>query len=152
MQELLVEINNEKIAVGFVSERNQESFSKRYSQILLEGKLECPVAEQVKGESKKRGRVKKSKSRNLLERLETFEKETLRFMRETDVPFTNNQGERDLRMTKVQQKISGCFRSMDGADNFCRIRSYISTCMKNGINPTEALKMLFNGKLPAFMI
>ena len=95
--------------------------------------------------------MKKSKSRNLLERLEVFVNETLRFMRELNIPFTNNQGERDLRMAKVQQKISGCFRSMDGAHNFRRIRSYISTCLKNGINPTQALKMLFNGNIPVFM-
>ena len=86
-----------------------------------------------------------------LTRAEAFENENSCFMRELNVPFTNNQGERDLRMAKVQQKISGCFRSMDGAHNFCRIRSYISTCLKNVINPTKALNMLFNGNIPVFM-
>jgi len=66
------------------------------------------------------------------------------------VPFTNNQGENDLRMTKVQQKISGCFRSFKGATAFCRCRSYISTCRKQAVSSSQALRMLFDGKKPAF--
>ena len=67
------------------------------------------------------------------------------------VPITNNQGENDLRMTKVQQKISGCFRSMEGAKIFCRLRSYLSTCRKQGMSATQALTLLFQGKHPDFM-
>ncbi|MBC8550804.1 MAG: transposase, partial [Candidatus Brocadiales bacterium] len=67
------------------------------------------------------------------------------------VPFTNNLGERDIRMTKVQQKISGCFRSMDGAKIFCRVRSYLSTCRKQDVSSTQALSLLFQGKLPDFI-
>jgi transposase len=69
-------------------------------------------------------------------------------MREQLVPFTNSPGENDLRMTKVQQKVSGCFRSMEGAQIFARVRSYINTCQKNGVRPTEALTLLFEGRLP----
>ena len=76
---------------------------------------------------------KKSKSRNLLERFINFEDDVLRFMEDAEVPFTNNQGENDLRMTKVQQKISGCFRSEEGARIFCRVRAYLVTCRKHDI-------------------
>ncbi len=72
-------------------------------------------------------------------------------MEDVDVPFTNNLAENNIRMTKVQQKISGCFRSMEGAYIFCRIRSYISTCRKHGMAVTTALKMLFKGEMPDFM-
>lgn len=68
------------------------------------------------------------------------------------VPFTNNQGENDIRMKKVQQKLSGCFRSMDGALISCRIRSYLSACRKQGISATDALNILFDDQIPPFMI
>ena len=67
------------------------------------------------------------------------------------LPFTNNHAENDLRMTKVQQKISGCFRSMDGAKTFCRIRGYLLTCQRRGISASDALAMVFDGKLPDFI-
>jgi len=81
----------------------------------------APPISRVTDESQrkeKRGRLKRSKARNLLERLRDFEQDVLRFMEVESVPFTNNQGENDLRMTKVQQKISGCFRSLEGAQIF----------------------------------
>ncbi len=78
------------------------------------------------------------------------EGDVLRFMDNKNVPFTNNLAENDIRMTKVQQKISGCFRSLEGAKIFCRIRSYLSTCRKQGVNLSRALQMLFRGELPAF--
>ena len=99
----------------------------------------------------KRGRVKRTKARNLLERLRKYEDDVLRFMDNKNVPFTNNLAENDIRMTKVQQKISGCFRSLDGARIFCRVRSYLSTCRKQGVNLSQALKMLFHGELPDFV-
>ena len=80
-----------------------------------------------------------------------FYPHVLRFMEVESIPFTNNQGENDLRMTKVQQKISGCFRSMEGAKIFCRVRSYLSTCRKQGMTATHALTLLFQGKDPDFM-
>jgi transposase len=149
MLDLLNEINDEKGKTASLTQQQQIAFQKSYRTILTQGEVECPI---VKTTEIKRGRTKKSKSRNLLERFRDFEEEILRFMRDPMVPFTNNQSENDIRMTKVQQKISGCFRSMEGARQFCRIRSYLSTCRKNGISPTEALRLLFDGKLPTFMI
>ena len=143
MQDLLMEM---KIAVeeagGSLSKKPADKFRERYRQLLKSADQECPLNEQTRAQSK---------SRKLLERLRDFEVETLRFLENQNVPFTNNLGENDLRMTKVQQKISGCFRSMDGARVFCRVRSYLSTCRKNGLGPAEALKLLFDGKLPAFV-
>lgn len=146
----LVELSKTVNAAGGVlSDEKITECTKSYREILAQGETECP--QPPPKEPGKRGRVKKTFSRNLLERLRDFEADTLRFMTEEIVPFTNNQGENDLRMTKVQQKISGCFRSMDGAKIFCRVRSFLSTCRKNGVSPAVALNELFQGKLPAFM-
>lgn len=123
---------------------------QRYRTLLEKAEIECPPPDESQRQGK-RGRLKRSKARNLLERLINFEQDVLRFMEDESVPFTNNQGENDLRMTKVQQKISGCFRSRDGAAIFCRVRSYLSTCRKRGISGTQALLLLFEGKTPAFM-
>ena len=80
-----------------------------------------------------------------------YEDDVLRFMENPLVPFTNNLGENDIRMTKVQQKISGCFRSTEGAKIFCRVRGYLSTCRKQGLTASQALKLAFEGKLPDFV-
>jgi transposase len=79
-----------------------------------------------------------------------FEEDVLRFMDNGIVPFTNNQGERYIRMTKARKKISGCFRSMKGAEKFCRVRGYLSTCRKQGVNSSQSMELFFSGELPDF--
>lgn len=126
-----------------------QDFREQYRKLLLEAEKECPAPVRAP-DNKRRGRLKRSKSRNLLERLIEYEDDVLRFMDEPEVPFTNNHGENEIRMTKVQQKISGCFRSMGGAKIFCRVRGYLNTCRKHNVTAQEAMTQLFSGKLPEF--
>lgn len=113
-----------------------------YEKIIRDALELYPTPEK---KSKKRGRKKQSKSKNLLDRLHDFQNETLAFMYDFKVPFDNNLVERDLRMAKLKIKISGCFRSRKGADMFCRIRGYISTMKKQKQNIMEALMNTFMG-------
>lgn len=92
----------------------------------------------------KRGKPKQTKVRNLIERMSDYQDEALAFMEDFRVPFTNNQAERDFRMMKVKQKISGTFRSREGGYAFCRIRGYISTARKNACSAFDAIRMALN--------
>ncbi len=154
MHTLLTELRKAvKAAGGRLQDDDVARWQIKYRALLDKADIECPPPPEPinKDGKKKRGRVARSKARNLLERLRDFEDDVLRFMKDEQVPFTNNQGERDIRMTKVQQKISGCFRSMEGAKIFCRVRSYISTCQKNNVGVGQALECLFAGKMPDFI-
>lgn len=152
MDVLLKEINNSvHDAGGAIDDASANSYRQQYKGVLARAEIECPPPPEEK-EKGKRGRQKRSKSRNLLERLLKFEDDVLRFMSDPQVPFTNNQGENDIRMTKVQQKISGCFRSWEGAKIFCRVRGYLSSCQKHGVSSSEAMALLFEGKLPDFAV
>ena len=120
-------------------------FEVMYNDITKMGLEENPPPLVVNAQPKKRGRKKQMKIKNLLDRFIEYKGDILRFMHDFEVPFDNNQAERDVRMTKVQQKISGTFRSTQGADYFCRIRGYISTAKKNMISVIDAIKAAFNG-------
>jgi transposase len=100
----------------------------------------------------KRGRKKKGEALNLAERFRDYKASILAFMYNFSLPFDNNQGERDIRMTKVKQKISGCFRSLNGVKYFCRVRSYISTIKKKGLNVMEQIVNALAGKAYNFTI
>jgi transposase len=95
----------------------------------------------------KRGKIAKSDAHNLLERLQKYEGAVLLFTKNSLVPFTNNRGERDLRMSKVKQKVSGCFRSKSFAKAYCRITSYLQTMAYKGINPIIAIQMALAGEI-----
>ncbi len=152
MVALLKEINQAVLdAGGHLDGIAAEPYRRRYRALLEEAEKECPGPDESQRKGR-RGRLPRSKARNLLERLRDFEVDVLRFMEHEEVPFSNNLAENDIRMTKVQQKISGCFRSWDGARIFCRIRSYLSTCRKQGVSASEALRLLFEGKSPQFML
>ena len=120
-------------------------FQERYRQIIESGMQENPVPESV-GTILKRGRKKQSKAKNLLDRCQNYEREILSFMYDFSVPFSNNQAERDIRMMKLHQKISGTFRSEEGADWFCRVRGYISTVKKNEMPVFASLLKVFEGE------
>ncbi len=128
------------------------AFVARYQVIVAAGYAANPLPAESDTGPKKRGRRKQTKARNLLDRLHTDQAEVLAFMTDWRVPFDNNQAERDLRMIKVQQKVSGCFRSPTGPVVFCRVRGYLSTLKKQGQAVLPALQSVFAGHplLPDF--
>jgi transposase len=142
---LLVEMNKavtmaKELKMSFLEEKQKENLISKYKRLVEEGLTASPESQ---CSDKKRGRKKQSKAYNLLRRLRDYESDILRFMEDFDVPFTNNQAERDIRMVKVKQKISGTFRSLQGAKAFCRIRGYISTVKKHGCLPFIELMNVF---------
>jgi transposase len=118
----------------------RDAFRVRYEALLGIGLTCNPHPPPIASAPRRRGRHKQSPTRNLLDRLWTYEHEVLAFLDDFAVPFDNNQAERDLRMVKVQQKISGTFRSAASASAFCRIRSVLSTWRKQGRSALGALE------------
>jgi len=118
-------------------------FECAYDTILRDAVNELP--ELPASLRKKSSKRKQHPTKNFWDRLSGFKQEILAFMHDFRVPFTNNLGESDIRMTKVKQKVSGCARSKLGADIFCRTRGYLSSARKQGINVLDALRQAFTG-------
>ena len=148
MAELLCDIKCEvdesaAEANSFPSDRLAH-FDAQYDAILQRGFEVNPAPDP--STAKKRGRPKQSPPKNLLDRLQKHKAGTLAFMYDFDIPFDNNLAERDIRMVKLKQKISGTFRTTTGANTFCAIRSYISTVRKQGGNVISALHDSLTGQ------
>jgi transposase len=150
MAELLLEIKAAVEATPELAMRlsppELEAFAKRYDAVVQAGFAANPAPmPTTEGEVKRRGRPKQPPPVNLLIRLRDFKGQVLAFMSDFRMPFDNNQGERDIRMVKVKQKVSGGFRTLEGAKCFGRIRGYISTAHKNAKNVFEAIRDAFDG-------
>jgi transposase len=122
-----------------------EDYFDRYAAILAEAARHHP---RRTGPPGSRRRVKQTPAYNLIARLREHRDAVLRFITDLRVPFDNNQAERDARMPKLKQKVSGCFRSEEGARAFATIRSYLSTLRKQSVNTYQALVMTFQGNPP----
>jgi transposase len=123
---------------------NTPALLTSFDALVAEGLAQNPLPEAM---PKKRGRVAKGKARCLLERLRDYRVAYLAFLLDLSLPFTNNEAERDLRMFKVKGKVSGCFRTREGANVFCRLRSYVRTCQKQAMPLLKSIRSLFEGQV-----
>lgn len=128
-----------------LTDQEYKNVQKRYRNILTRGEKQLPPIPPK--QSGKRGKVAKSDAHNLWERLKKHETAVLLFAKVSYVSFTNNRAERDLRMSKVKQKVSGCFRTKKYAEAYCRISSYLQTMANKGYNPLVAIQMAFSGQI-----
>jgi transposase len=140
LSQFLIDWKNNPLTQAGLNEPQFKKSHASYKAIVREGRKEHPRRRPGQG------RTRQSKAANLLDRLEDYDLCVLAFLMDPQVPFTNNQGEQDIRMIKVKQKISGCFRTLPGAQIFARIRSYLSTCRKQGHNLRDACHQLIIGQ------
>ena len=133
-------------AAGPLSLQRQSWFGACWDELLIRGEAFNPQNVPEGAPRGTQGRHKQSKATNLLKRLRVYRADVWRFMTDKDVPFTNNLAEQALRMAKVRQKVSGCFRTQHGGDTFFTIRSYLATMHKQGACLFECLISAFNGQ------
>ena len=143
MIDLLVAASRE-VADGPPSDDRMAQINADYTAILAKGDTIHPIKKLKDGSAHRR----QSYPTNLLRRLREHREDVLRFLSDPEVPFTNNIAEQAVRMPKVKQKISGCFRTFDGAGAFCTIRSYLETLRKQGVDLLHALVQSFQGDTP----
>jgi transposase len=148
MAELLVDaklVADRARAAGLqrVGDQARARLHARYQRLLADGQAANPPPP---ASGRRRGRGRRWPAARLLARLDAHRDEVLRLLDDTRVPFDNNQAERDLRMVKLQQKISGCWRTLAGAEAFLAMRSYLATARKHGNNPLAVLRQLFQGQ------
>jgi transposase len=152
MKNLLLDIKQSiEEKAGALNPRTLQKYEKRYDDILELGEKANPLPKKNLAPSHKRGKKACSKARNLLDRMRLYKPDILRFMHDPEVPFDNNLAERDIRNSKVQQKISGGFRSDQGSATFNRTRSYIGTATKQGISVFAAIQAAVSGR-PLFTV
>jgi len=145
LQDACIKVSNN--ANKKLSEIELANLQKRYRAILTRGEKELPVIPPKP--SGKRGKLAQSDAHNLWERLQAHEVSVLLFAKDSHVAFTNNRAEQDLRMAKVKQKVSGCFREEDYAQAYCRISSYLQTMANRGYNPLIAIHIALAGNAGA---
>jgi transposase len=137
LRDIKADVETTPVPAMSLSPERLAHYATAYDRILAAGMAVNPPPAEPR--PKKRGRPKQSPPKNLLDRLEKHKSGVLAFMYDFSVPFDNNLAERDVRMVKVKQKVSGAFRNQAGAETFCAIRSYISTVRKQGHNVIEAM-------------
>ena len=147
LSDLLIQAQHWK-KTGRLTDFRKKRISLRYDALLQKGWRDNPYEMTAFREMRRlKRRLKRTPAQNLLRRLDENREATLRFISDPDVPFDNNLAERDLRMMKVKQKISGCFRTNRGAQNFCDVRSYISTLRKQQLGILDGLVSVFQGPI-----
>jgi transposase len=128
-----------------LTEKENKQLQKEYRKIIKEAKLELPLFPRPTG---KMGRPKHTDAQNLWLRLELYESSVLLFAKKKSVDFTNNRAERDLRITKLKQKVSGTFRKIEFAEHFCRIVGYVKSMRYRGYSSLEAITFALRGEIP----